>query len=295
MYRFIAAVVIVACAVRAQEKPAVPDSLEAALAVAMQSHPDVLLAEAKLRQAEAEVMQARLKAAREVVELWNGRRIVAAEHASARRTLERSRTLFDKGALGQAELDATEDRVIKTEVAMSNSEVALRGLMGLMNVTPASGWNALTRRTTPVRFDGATAGFGGTGGPPAPDAGRPSPAVEETPVVRKRPELAVDLRQRLDVTISVDLTDVPLGDAVARVLKGIPVNLVLDPNDRGDLDNTMVTLALKDVSVRAALVALLDQTQFALVHREYGFRLTNVNRAVQMVSPTIPDSIPLDG
>ncbi len=295
MSRLIVAVLLVAGLVCAQEKSVVPESLDAALAVAMRSHPDVLLAEAKLRQAEAEVMQARLKAAREVVELWNGRRLLKAESSAAERALARSRELHSRGALGQAELDVTEERFTKSEVAVQNSEVALKGLMGLMNVasTPESDKLKLLGRYGPIP------GMGGfTWTPPVSVAGSGSPTrpvVEEEPVQRKRPELPVELRQRLEVKISIDLKEVTLSDAVARVLTGVPVNLVLDPNDRGDLDNTMVSIALKDVSVRAALVALLDQTEFALVHREYGFRLTNTNRAMQMVSPAIPDSIPLDG
>jgi hypothetical protein len=105
-------------------------SLEQLLTHAAQDNPDIRVAEAKVREAEAELSRTRLIVAQKVVKLYQD---IAAQRAAVAETEQRFKTverLYQAKGVSQAELDAAKQVVIQAKAKLEGLEAELPFLLG---------------------------------------------------------------------------------------------------------------------------------------------------------------------
>lgn len=255
--------VLVLCVAAFASAQDVPSTLDEMLAIGLKSNPDVLLAEAKVRQAEAEMMQARLKVTREIVELWNQRRKKEMLVQEFRAHAKESEALAAKGAVPASEASKSARALQQASAELAEFNFAIRPLLG---IGLAQGTSA---QAAP-----------GSGGPARLE--RPEwPSEEEDPLAK--------------AVLDVDFADAQVIDAVRTIFASakLPGNLVIDRNLKDELGDLQVTLALKGVTVRAAIEATADCAPIALLRKSYGYLLTSPSRAETISAPALPTTIPL--
>jgi hypothetical protein len=282
---------VLASALAAQQRPEpnppVPDTLDGVLAVVVRGHPDVLLAESKLRQAEAllrqaeaEVRQARLRATRETVSLWNERRAAETEARAAEQALNAAKVGHAQGAVSVTEIRAAEDRFLKSSVALESSRAQLAGLLSAIQGAPSAADQSLVVAAEWAKLQA--------------DEKHAASVARTAAAPPRRPPLPAAVTSLLERRVDVALVDLPLPEAVRKILGDAPVNLVLEPGLRESFEDHRVTLSLKQVTLLAALTALVDQTDFAFILRDYGLRLTGASQAMTIDAPAVPESLPLE-
>lgn len=245
----------------AAAQQSLPNDVDQVVALAMKSHPDVLLAEAKVRQAEAELMQAKMKAAREAIEVWKQRRTLEFDLRVAEREMVAKSELAKAGSVDAQTLDAARAKFERLRAEAVDANAVARFLLG--------------------------AGF-----EPKPEPA-PQRNSEPAPAPPQRPAMNTRLAQQLGESGDVALKDVPLSEAVASIVRKAGINLLIDAEAASDAESTAVTLELKAVTHLSALGAMLEMRSFALVQRDYGLLLTSKDRASQMRAATIPHDVPL--
>lgn len=258
MIRTVLAFAAVGALVAAQD---FPNDVDQVVALAMKSHPDVLLAEAKVRQAEAELMQAKMKAAREAIEVWKQRRNLELDLHAAEKELATKSELAKAGTVDAGTLDAARTKFDRLRAEVVDSRAVARFMLGVGLAPKAV--EAPQQKTEP---------------PPAPP---------------QRPAMSGALVQVLGAVGDVSLKDVALTEAVASIVRKAGVNLLVDAEVAGEAKETQVSLELKAVTHLSALGAVLEMRSFALVQRDYGLLLTSKDRAAQMRAATIPHDVPL--
>lgn len=238
-----------------------PNDVDQIVALAMKSHPDVLLAEAKVRQAEAELMQAKMKAAREAIEVWKQRRNLELDLRAAEKDMARKSELAKAGTVNAETLDAARAKFDRLRAEVVDSQAVARFMLGV-------------------------------GLAPKPDPA-PQRNAESAPAPPQRPAMNTKLAGQLGETGDVALKDVPLSTAVASIVRKAGINLLIDAEVASDAESTPISLELNAVTHLSALGAMLEMRSFALVQRDYGLLLTSKDRATQMRAATIPHDVPL--
>lgn len=110
---------------------ALPDSLEAMLARALESNPDLALVEAKLAAARAHVSQTRLRVAQQVTMLHVERtRLTKLRDIVARRLVETQRRI-EAGVVSITELTEATLAVAEADADLARTEAELRYVLGL--------------------------------------------------------------------------------------------------------------------------------------------------------------------
>jgi hypothetical protein len=268
-------------------------SLEDLLASALKHSPDVQVAQAKVKEAEAELRKVRLTLLQKVVE---GNALVEAQRASVAHTESAYRrvvALVKTGNVPHEEVEKAEAQLAGAKATLAQAEATLNSLTGTLpkgvslmaGVGPDASAVAITGAQDvsapgPILGGGAgvgmgTVAFGGGlgalgGGPPD----GPAPRMPHGPMAEK-------LRTALDTNIKLSpVRDKPLGELLAGFRSnaaGVPflVNL-------GEKANQPVTLSLEgDVALGAAFQALQDVVPGLLCYvREYGV-LATVEEAPQ--------------
>ena len=118
----------------AQAKPEKPDSsgLDELLARAMENHPDVIAAKAKIATAEAELNSKRMEIAREITSLANGikeqERLI--EVCKVHLLSEQEALKKAPGSISDAELDQTKTNLVLVMAKLDRSKADLRVLVG---------------------------------------------------------------------------------------------------------------------------------------------------------------------
>ena len=259
MIRTVLAFAAVGALVAAQD---FPNDVDQVVALAMKSHPDVLLAEAKVRQAEAELMQAKMKAAREAIEVWKQRRNLELDLDAAEKELETKSELAKAGTASAESLDAARTKFDRLRAEVVDSRAVARFMLGVGLAPKAV--EAPQQKTEP---------------PPAPP---------------QRPAMNTKLAGQLGETGDVALKDVPLPEAVASIVRKAGINLLIDAEVVSDAESVPISLELKAVTHLSALGAMLEMGNFALVQRDYGLLLTWKNKAQAIRAATIPHDLRLD-
>jgi hypothetical protein len=271
-----------------KEKPAAP-TLEELIAQALKNNPDIRVAEAKLRETEAELNRTQLLVTQKVVTLQKGIEVQKGLVAQAEQIfLTRSRMLGDRSrgsAVSKDEYVDAQQKLAQAKAKLSEIEAELAYLTGKSSAktgtTSASGtdldrWFDLQSAS---RFPARVSVGAGERIPLTFDFARSSvfqPQIfPPTPAV---PGSATDkLRKALDTQVEVKFDGAPLHD-VLRFLEesteGISFR-ILDRNDR----EKEVNLMLKgQVSVGAVLQALEDSFTdgpgLRFVVRDYGILVT---------------------
>jgi hypothetical protein len=116
----------------AKPVPAKPDpnSLEAMLSVALKSNPDIQVAEAKLREAEAGLNKARVQVLQQLVTAKNAVDSQKAAVAAAEATLRRYQELRNTGAIDMASVQKNEALLAQAKADLVKAEADLGILLG---------------------------------------------------------------------------------------------------------------------------------------------------------------------
>jgi hypothetical protein len=241
-----------------------PKNLDEMIATALKANPDVLLAEAKLREAQAELNQVRLKVTREVVTAFEKRKQGSVSLRRAKENLDRMQKEIANGtsSAGASDLDAQRMAYGQVELGMAHTDADLRYLLGVGSaIDPAS---------------------------LAPHDPKPNVAPHPRPAAP--PAITEALARTVRGPFGATLKD--LVDQLGQQAK---VSILIDAQNFPDPGEHPVLLPLRDpVTLGAALQALADQQDACFVLRDYGIFLTSEGKARNMMAATIPEHLPMD-
>ncbi len=244
----------------------IPKSLEAKLASASKNNPQVLLAQAKVRQAEAEMKEARLRVVEEVIAAHNGLERQRLMIESRTRSLARTRLLLERGMISGEEIAEQEIALLESKTDLTQLEARLRYLLGI-DGSPSSGTFVRDAEATKLA-------------PPT------------------RPEMPGPLAQKLNMRIGdVSFEDSPLTDILQFVSQTTGIAFVLQQEAIGsELDvpeDLLVNVRFDDVSIGGLLLAITDlHPPLTFVARDYGILVTTAFDAEDDWAATIPN-VPL--
>jgi hypothetical protein len=259
---------VLATGAGAQEKagPAgpVPRNLDEMIATALKASPEVLLAEAKVRQAQAELNQTRLKVTRDVVAAFNERKQKQLAVESAKTQLNHFLERHNNGAGTKTEVDQAKLDVGAAELGLAQSDADIRYLLGV-------GSQIETIATQ------------------QPVASKPRP---------KRPSVPPEtMNEPLMRPVKGPFEQTNLGDLAAHLAEQAKVSILVDFDELGvaNAKEFDVSIPLREpVTLIGALQALADQYKIAFVIRDYGIMATSESRAEQLDAYAIPVDLPLE-
>ncbi len=253
--------------------PDIPSTLDETISVALRANPDVVLAEAKLRQAEAELSQVRLKVAREVIALHNEREKQVMAIEQAKLTWERIAQAGGAGAASQTDVLAARFTLQKAQMDLSQLEAGLRYML-------ASG--------------GASQSGSGHGPDPFSNQLVPAPTAPTPPVTAHRPALpAAMVEGPLSAKISTRFKEAPLSEVLDSLAKSTALSFVVHRSAQEDaaLTEAKVTTPFNEpVTLAAFLRMMTDQFDLMFVFREYGVLVTTPMYGESIGGPAIPDT-----
>jgi hypothetical protein len=237
----------------AKQEPSLAQLLEQAL----KQNPDIQAAEAKLRDAEAELHRTRLKALSRLVALQHEIAALRAAAEEAQMRLERANDLRKRGAISAEEtsLSATAAQKGKAEVARVEAEQAY-----VLGQAPAN----LRIHLRAVDFLA-----------PRGTAAAPPPPVEMAPPSK----LAMALRPLLDKSLKLGLDEpIALREVVEFLGTQVPgINIALMVDDK--VADETKRLTLKQAIPLGAIFQWLEDTyQVRCVVREYGIVIAERDR-----------------
>jgi len=234
----------------------VPDKLEDIVELVQRTSPEVIIAEAQLREAEARLRQARLEATQHAILAQRNRKIAEI----ARRNVQEVEQKYKAGRGTTQELLAAQERLAELEAALASSSVSLEMM---------------------------AAQYGG-GARPVDPLNAPPRIPAERPVLPQAAEN--EIQQALNQPVSIEFSDMSMSDITEFLSEYAGVNIVVDPAS----DQPVVSVRLSDVPLRDALLALADLGQdVCFVIRDHFIFATTRERAMQISAPTIPEDVPL--
>lgn len=297
---------------REAEKAALglPASPEAALAAALRNNPDILLADAKVRQAEAELNQVRLKTMQNVLVAY--------------KQYETDKQMVARGEALMRSTNNNIEELLQARQALVESEAALRYLLG----TPSEG---VSGSTAAGMLGPPVEGAAATEAPAPREATRPGELAEmaarSSPA---RPPLSEELEAKLSVAVDCRFVDTPLS-AVLEQFRDETGMVVVFSNELAANDHEadaggaagasaagvgggaaggspggrgaerysprlpqpiIVNLDLGETSLKNVLTALNDKYGLAFVVRDYGLLVTPQDSAARIPGPAIPTTVP---
>jgi hypothetical protein len=257
--------------------------LEEMLASALRHSPDVQVAEAKVREAEAELRRTRLTLLQKIIEAHGTVEVQRAAATQAEATFRRISRMAQAGQASAEEMEKAQAILAATKAQLAQAEATLNGLTGtipggLGALTMPGGEGGLSAGVMPGVMPqpspmmGGNVGFGGGGGMFGMPGG--PPAVTDLAGRAPRGPMADKLRAVLDAPVRMSpVKDKSLADALApfrAAAKGVPVMLHL-----GDKANIPVSLPLDgEVPLGAAFQALQDLVPVTCYVRDYGILIT---------------------
>ncbi len=221
-------------------------SIENMLATALKFNPEIRMAEAKLRDDEAELNRSRLRVMQKVIALHHTLQAHRAAVDGAEKKVQRLSEMVRRGASQPAVLQEAQQELARTRAKFDETRAELPYLLG-----KSSGLSTEVIRTEPQI---------GTN--------RSSNRILSAAVAAK-------IHQALDTPVTVDYQDQPLGEILKDLQTKVPGvafqrNLVL-----ADLLPVKLTLKLGQVPLGAALLALGDTVPgLRVVIRDYGVLIT---------------------
>ena len=243
---------------------AIPDNLADALAQSMHNSPAVLVAEAKLRQAQAELNEVRQTVVHDL-------------------TLAYQRRSHNKWLTKEMSESVPAAQLREAQLALQEDEAKIVYLLGVGGtITPASNVSR-----TGVERSGEKVMVEQPAGEVAKPANAEGQKMEEASynVLREawkhanpKPEFPEYARAFLEKRIDLDFTEQSLrevldyinqaGDGSVEFVIQTPEEWEPQPGD--EVPVPLVTLSLKHVTIAAALQALADRYDCAFVFRDYG-------------------------
>lgn len=226
---------------------------------AQQNSPEVLIAEAQLREAEARLQQARLEAVGKVTQIYFDR--------AGLKTMKRTFSEIQK----KAELGiATHEEVAEAEMRLSQAEAKVTSQEAYLEV--------LSKRALTEKKEA--------------DPASPKRSLVSAKRI-DRPKLPEEFRTQLKMTAkSTSLTGTFTSDDLTLYLaEQFNVNLAIDVS----LMNIAFQVNLTDSnpSLGNLLTALTDSAEVCFIVRDYGLFMTSIRRAERTNAPAIPEDLPL--
>lgn len=226
----------------------IPEDLGEALSLALGHNPLLLVAEAKVREVQAEYDQVSLSLVHDVT-------VAFREYAHEKKTLE---------TLNKSGRDVVPARQIREgQEKLERAKARLNYMLGI-DTRPEGRWKRLLLTAKPTGTKLVLRG----------ELHSPSAEIDMTeerrsPVAQPRDagELTIsrELQAALNTTTDFDFTEQPLSEVLAYLGERNDLQFL----KKGNLD-IPVTANLKGVTVQAALQALADLTQTSFVFRDYG-------------------------
>lgn len=244
--------------------PALPATLEEMLAVALRSNPEILKADAKVRKAQADLNQVRLKVTQQLITTYHERTKDTEALTVADEQEQNVKRMIAVGTMPQGALNESQLARANAKARIAQGEAQLRYVMGL-------------------------------GGSVAAGDGLPHPTIRAQDA-RQRPEMPKEVRAALKQEGDVNFEGLPIREVLAfvRESSGEKIIPMIDSLAIATTwDEVSVTLRLGKVPLRALLTALADLQGICFVFREYGILVTTPERAATMYAPCIPEETPL--
>lgn len=228
-------------------RSAIPETLSEALAQALESNPEMLLAEAKLRQAEAELYQAKLKAVQEVTIAYHEYQAKLREH--------KVHLEANKKVPGSNPAHV----IAKMNDETAESEAKLAYLLGLTleaNRAGAARQVETTQRRSQPRI--------------VSEPRETAKTIVISPA--KRPEIPEKYRKVLQKPVKVKFAAVPLMEVVDFLNQSVggELPIVRPAADEFNTDVVVDVELPEEVPLQAALELIADLTGCAFVFRDYG-------------------------
>jgi len=256
------------------------DSVEQLLVEALKNSPEIQLAEAKLREAEAALRQTRLSIMQKVIEQQSAVETHKSKASVAEANLQRLSKLFEKGMVSSEELAKVKADVEAVKVAVKQAELTLNGLTGKLTFTAAGAPGGTLTMTGPltlntgmgvpggqqlgIQMGGGVLGIGGGAGGFGV-AGEAAARAPHGPMAEK-------IGKALDKTIKLDkpIEKAPLKE-VLNLLRSKAGDVPFLPQLQGK-DDQPVSLSLTgEILLGAAFQALQDVVPgLQCFVREYG-------------------------
>jgi len=229
-------------------------SLEDLLAQAMEGHPAILLARAKVAQAEAELGGAQAEVTRQIIALRADFDAQEKTVAKAKEQADAAQQAAKAKGTDLKDLVEAEAKRDKAAAALAEAEAKLARLN-----TELDQLQALMGRL-------------------AEHAPRPPAPQPDTEAQQPTPAAAQKMTAALDKTTNLEFADVPLPEVVKHLRETCKTPLTVDAG-RG-MGDIRVSLQLKEVKLGAALQAIEDlYPDVMFVVRDYGILATQKEHA----------------
>ncbi len=244
-----------------------PGTLEEILEQALRSNPEILVGQAKLREAQAELNQRRLSVTQQVVRLHFQRDEDQQLIQQKRKSLQRLQQMVTTGTISDEEVRAVSIEIAQAEGNLARVEADLRYAMG----AGGSGEIDPAVHTDPwgQRYDFQT---------------------EVEPAPAPRPQVPESIAAILDgKRIQVEFHEQPLREVAQFLSQVSGLNFLLSPPVAND--EIVLTLNLQgEVSLRQLFHAIADLTEVHFAVREYGILAVWAGEQ-PAGSPLIPESL----
>jgi len=239
-------------------------SLEQAIAQSLRTNPELLIADAKVRQAKAELNRARLTVVRDVTVAYQN-------WMAAKQDLPFSEKMSKQGKRTTAEVLAAKQK-------LAGCEYELMYLLGASAEASSDDAEAADA----IETQGEK---GGLPGVVFRNAGQPA----------GRPEIPQRYQEVMKLNVELNFIEQPLSE-VLEYLKAATEGeisfMFKDPNEQ--LENSRPKLNFQfRVTIAAALEAVADQTDVCFVFRDYGVLVVSREDAWQYRGAAIPNDTPL--
>jgi hypothetical protein len=263
----VASLVLGSAAVLAQDtQTPIPQGLDEMIASALRSNPEVLLADAKVRQAQAELNQARLKVTRDVVTAFNERKLRVTLRESAGVNLNHAQERVKSGAASQTEFQQARAALGQSELAVAQADAEVRYLIGAGSKLDVSYVRGSSSAEVPK------------------------------PAIPTRPEtIPINVADALERPVTGPFESTNLADLAKRLADQAKISILLDANaEFGEGTEFTMSMPLRDsITLGGVLRAIADQHDLCFVLRDYGILVTRPHRAEDFVAPAIPQNTPL--
>lgn len=259
--------------------PKLPRSLDEMLEIALVSNPQVRLAAAKLREAEAVLADARLRVTQQVLEEYSERKTRVLEMESLHQKIATAQRRVSQGVESEEVTYELRYQLGAVEAELTKVEGRLRYLLG-----------------TDPRGNSKDTKVWGSGGPGNGEGATGSSRA----ATGRRPTMSDGFRKILSKKIDVGFEEISLPAAIQFLEDQGASRLpfVLDEEslvaELGDPEDLQFTLRMKETEVSAVLLALSDLYGVAFVARDYGLMVTTPTRAYDLLAPAIPHDLPFD-
>ncbi len=241
-----------------------PVRLEEMIGGALGNNPDIKVAEARLREAEAALMQARQRIVREVTRMFEERAKLESDLQAARDAIRRN----EEGHGPEQERQEIERNLRNLDGELSDAHAEIRYLLGIP--------------------------------PGEPQRGEPPPRRHQRPIDSSlRPPIPERYRKMLDAAqrITMEVTQaMPLQEVLQPVPQALKISLVLSSTS-GMWDIVMPAMSFSDVTCEELMTAVAESTgnKICFVFRDYGILVAETEQAKMIPGATIPPYIPYHG